>query len=130
MPRLKWLKGTIDLIIQVQMGNPQYEMIFDTDNELDAVKQATVDGLNVKDGLRTIDEVREDRGLVAFNIPETKQPIVITATGVQPLEGSFDRVQQAADNDTAVANKPAPAPVVSPAAAGKKAIRDWYATRY
>jgi hypothetical protein len=124
MPRLKWLKGTMDLIIQVQMANPQYEMVWDTDDELDAVKQATVDMDYTKSGIKTIDEVRTDRGLVPFNLPETQKPIVITATGVQPLEGSFDRVQQQLANDTTQANKPTPAPVVQhgPTGSGKKAL--------
>lgn len=132
MPRLKWLKGTMDLTIQQQMGYPQYEMIFDTDDELDAVKQATVDTDQVKSGLRTIDEIRDDRGQIPFGLPETSQPIIITNMGVQPLEGSFDRVNQAAADATVVANKPTPAPVAAPAvsAAGKKALNDWYNTRY
>lgn len=127
MPRLKWFKGTIDLIIQRQMDLADYEIIFDTDDELDAVKQSTVDKSNSGSGLRTIDEIREDRGLVPFGLPETSQPIIVTATGVQPLEGSFDRVNQAMDNDTAAANKPAPKPVAVPT---KKVASDWYAARY
>lgn len=124
MPRLLWMKRTVDYTIQRQQDQPNYELVFDTDDELDAVKQATVDGDNVKVGLRTIDETRIDRGLVPFGLPETQQPIVITATGVQPLEGSFDRVNQQVANDTAAANKPAPQPVAMP---GKKAVNDWYA---
>lgn len=114
MPRLKWLKGTMDLIIQRQMDFPQYEMVFDTNDELDAVKQATVDDLYVSKGQRTIDELRDERGLVPFGLPETSMPIIITATGVQPLEGSIDRTNQQLENDTAAANKPAPQPVAAP----------------
>lgn len=127
MPRLKWFKGTIDLIIQRQMDLADYEVIFDTDDELDAVKQSAVDKSNSGAGLRTIDEIREDRGLVPFGLPETSQPIIVTATGVQPLEGSFDRVNQQMDNDTATANKPTPKPVAVPT---KKVASDWYAARY
>jgi hypothetical protein len=116
IPRLLWMKSTADIMLS-RTGNTQYETIFDTDDELDAVKQEAVDTNYVKSGLRTIDEQREDRGLVPFNLPETQQPIVITATGVQPLEGSFDRVQQALDNDTTTAEKPAPTPVAGPAPA-------------
>jgi hypothetical protein len=126
MPRLKWLKSTMDYTIQKQMDFPQYEMVWDTDDELDAVKQATVDTDKVKSGLRTIDEIREDRGEIPFNLPETQKPIIITATGVQPLEGSFDRVEQAAKDASTVANKPVPKPVPV-SATGKKAINDFYA---
>lgn len=124
MPRLRWLKGTMDLIIQRQLDQPNYEMIFDTDDELDAVKQAAVDKSNSESGLRTIDEIRIDRGWIPFNIPETQQPIIVTPTGVQPLEGSIDRVNQAAADASTIANRPPPKPVISPA--GKKALNDWY----
>lgn len=130
MPRLKWLKGTMDLTIQVQMGYSQYEMVFDTDNELDATKQATVDKMRTESGLDTIDEIREDRGKIPFGLPETSQPIIVTPTGVQPLEGSFDRVNQAAADATAVANKPTPAPVAPGGGPSKKALNDWYNSRY
>jgi hypothetical protein len=133
MPRLNWLRGFVNHIIQVQMGQPNYEMVFDTDDELDAVKQETVDTNYIKGGVKAIDEVRIDRGWVPFGIPETKVPIIITATGVQPLEGSFDRVDQQLANDTTTANKPTPASVVPHGpvgGAGKKALSAGANTRY
>jgi len=128
MPRLKWLKGTMDLIIQRQMDQPNYEMVFDTDDELDAVKQAEVDKIRVSTGLDTIDGIRDDRGQIPFGLPETTQPIIITATGALPLEGSIDRTNQAADDASAVANKPTPSPVVAgaspkPKPAEKKTLK-------
>lgn len=123
MPRLLWMKRNVDYTLQRQQDQPNYELIFDTDDELDATKQAEVDKTRVQAGLETIDETREDRGLVPFGLPETMKPIIVTTMGVQPLEGSFDRVNQQMENDTAQANKPTPAPV---AAQGKK----WYAARY
>lgn len=120
MPRLKWLKGTLDLIIQRQMDQPNYEMVFDTDDELDAVKQADVDKIRVSTGLDTIDGIREDRGQIPFGLPETTQPIIITTTGAIPLEGSIDRTNQAAEDASTVANKPTPAPVVAGGSAKPK----------
>lgn len=134
MPRLKWLKGTVDLILSKQMNQPQYEMIFDTDDELDVVKQATVDKEYVGSGIKTIDEVRTDRGWIPFGLPETQEPIVVLPTGVQPLAGSFDRTQQAADDASTVANKPTPTPVVAPkpvlSAGGKKVVNGGIDPRY
>lgn len=148
MPRLKWWKGTLDYIIQRQMDLPNYEVVFDTDDELDAVKQATVDKEYVSSGQRTIDELRDDRGLVPFGLPETTQPIVILPTGVQPLEGSIDRTNQSMQNDTAAANRPAAQPVAQPGTAaptpngsagkpngsgkpnGKAMSSGWYSSRY
>lgn len=114
MPRLQWMKGTADCLIQRKMNQPDHELVFDTDDELDAVKQSEVSKTLISIGRLTIDEDRTDRGLVPFNLPETQGPIIILPTGVQPLEGSFDRVQQQMDNDTAQANKPAPQPVGVP----------------
>lgn len=134
MPRLQWMKNTADYILQRQMDMPDYELVFDTDDELDAVKQATVDDLRVKSGLDTIDEIRDDRGQVPFGFPETSQPIIITNMGVQPLQGSFDRVQQQLDNDTTQANNPTPKPVMPAAgggaSSGKASGRDVYRNRY
>lgn len=118
IPFLTWVKNTADYIIQKQMDQPDYELVFDTDDELDATKQAEVDKTYVSTGLKSIDEIREDRGLPPWGLPETKAPIIVTATGVQPLEGSFDRVQQALDNDTTAANKPPALPAPKPAGNG------------
>lgn len=107
MPRLRWLRGTMNLILQRQMDQPNYEWLPDTDDELDAEKQTDVDKLLTSSGLETIDERREARGLIPFGLPETTQPIIITATGVQPLAGSIDRTNQTMLNVTAAANKPA-----------------------
>lgn len=108
LPRLRWLKNTIDLIIQRQMGYAKYEAIWDTDTELDAVKQAEVDKIYVGGPVqvKTINEVRDDRGLEPRPEPEANQLMIITAAGAQPLEGASDRALAAL--------KPEPKPETEP----------------
>jgi hypothetical protein len=105
MPRVMWLKSTMDHILTFQFDQPNYEWLPDTDDELDAAKQDLIDDAQVKSGRRTIDETREQRGLIPFGLPETSQPIIITATGVIPVEGSIERTQQA---HTLAMNPPKP----------------------
>jgi hypothetical protein len=64
------------------------------------------------------------RGLIPFGLPETTQPIIITATGVQPLAGSIDRTNQTMQNATAAANKPAASGGQSSGEDGKKPPTD------
>lgn len=111
MPRVMFVKSTVDCILADQFDQPDYEWLPETDDELDAVKQSDVDKTLISTGQETIDERREARGLIPFGLPETSQPIIITPTGIQPLEGSIDRVNQTMANATASANKPAAAPV-------------------
>lgn len=110
MPRVAWLKSFMDGTLIEQFDISTHEWLPETDDELDAEKQAIVDKGNISIGLETIDERREARGLIPFGLPETSQPIIITATGVQPIEGSIDRVNQQMQNDTIAAKKPTPAP--------------------
>jgi Phage Mu protein F like protein len=105
MPRLKWLKRTMDLIIQKRMGYGVYEMVWNTDTELDAVKQAEVDKTYISIGFETINEARDARGLEPRSEPEANELMIITPTGPVPLAGSIDRTNQAA---AAAAQKPNP----------------------
>lgn len=107
LPRVMWLKRTIDLIIQRKQGFPGYEIVFDTDNELDPTKQAEVDKIYVSAGIETINEVREDRGRDPRPEKEADQLMVISANGPTPLEGATDRTE--AESKARTQPKPAPA---------------------
>lgn len=114
MPRLRWLKGTIDIIIQRRMGFPGYEWVPDTDDELDPEVQAKVDDINIKNGKMLINEAREARGLDPLPQPEANAPMIITASGAVPLGGTIDRTaaQHAADIE------PPSAPIIQAPSAG------------
>lgn len=110
MPRIKWLKGTMDFIIQKRMGYTQYEWVPDLDTELDPVKQAEVDSVYVKNGIATVNETRDARGMEARPEDEANQLMIVTATGAVPLEGSSDRTNAAADAAVQAAKNPKPKP--------------------
>lgn len=86
LPWLSWLKGTIDYVIQVVMGFKEYESAFDAFVELDKLKQAMADGEDIKMGLYTRNEKREERGDDPRPEPEADELNVLTAQGLVPLQ--------------------------------------------
>jgi hypothetical protein len=126
IPRVKWLKGTVDLIIQRQMGYPGYEWVPDLDTELDPSKQAEVDKAYVDNGTFTRNEIRDMRGAEARPEPEASQLMITTPTGAVPLDGSTDRTNAAADADVKQKITPKPAPAIpgnEPVPSSKKKLR-------
>lgn len=85
LPWLSWLKGTFDYIIQILMGFDEYEVAFDPFMELDKLKQAMADGEDIKVGLYTRNEIREQRGDDPRPEPEADELNVLTGTGVLGL---------------------------------------------
>jgi hypothetical protein len=106
LPWLTWLKGTMDLIIQRRMGYAGYEVVWDTSVELDQVKQSEIDKTYVASAIRTINEVRQDRGDEPRPEPEANQLMVLTPTGAIPLAGATERTQET--HDASLIPKPAP----------------------
>ena len=86
LPWLQWLKGTMDYIIQVLMKYEEYEFAFDPFVELDKLKQAMADAEDIKVGLYTRNEKRQDRGDDPIDEPEADQLMILTAQGVVPLD--------------------------------------------
>lgn len=86
LPFLRWLKGTMDYIIQVQMKKPGYEWTPDPFLELDKLKQAMADSEDVKNGLYTINQKRRDRGDEPDPNPAADQLAITTAQGRMPIE--------------------------------------------
>ena len=105
-PRVVWLKKTIDFIIQKKMGFTDYEMVFDTDADVDPTKQAAIDKIYLSCATETINEIRDARGLPARSEPEANQLMLITQNGPVPIIGA----QKRAD---AEAMPPSPAPAAS-----------------
>ncbi len=86
LPWLKWLKGTMDYIIQVLMKQENYEFSFDPFVEMDKLKQAMADSEDIKIGLYTRNEKRIDRGDDPIDDPEADQLMVMTNQGLVPLD--------------------------------------------
>lgn len=60
---LKWLSSLFTLMATKYIGIQDVEFAFNTDQDSDAQIQANIDASDVKYGIRSVDEVREDRGL-------------------------------------------------------------------
>src|SRR5208282_2485255 len=85
LPWMDWLKSVIDHIIQRILGYPEYEFAFDPFHELDVVKQSQADANDIKNGLYTRNEKREQRGDDPRPEPEADILSVMTAQGAVPL---------------------------------------------
>lgn len=85
IPWMRWLKAVVDHIIQDILGFPEYEFAFDPFHEMDIVKQAQADALDIKNGLYTRNEKREARGDDPRPEPEADELSVMTAQGAVPL---------------------------------------------
>lgn len=85
LPWMDWLKSVIDHIIQHILGYPEYEFAFDPFHELDIVKQSQADANDIKNGLYTRNEKREQRGDDPRPEPEADELSVMTAQGAIPL---------------------------------------------
>lgn len=108
-PWLEWGEACVlNPMIQRYMGFPDYEGTYAEDSDVDPEKQAVIDKSDVSVGIRTINEVREDRGYQPLVEPEADTSVIITASGPTPLSADA-RVQQAKDMAEAMP-KPEPAP--------------------
>jgi hypothetical protein len=88
MPVIDWLVNRVyNWLLQRTMKLTGYEVTIDQDVETDQYKQAQTDEIDVKNGIRPINEVRRDRGLDPLPQEECNEPLIITATGPVPLDG-------------------------------------------
>lgn len=107
-PWLDWGEGVVwNPIAQKYLGFPDYEVTYQEDTDVDPAEQAKIDDLNVRNGTKIINEIREGRGDEPYqNVPEADQPMIITMQGPIPL--SLDaQVAHAKKMNEA---KPAPEP--------------------
>jgi len=86
--RKTWWKRLADDIIQEEFGYTDLEWGWSEDVEVDALKQAQVDDLNLKNGSTFINEVRDSRGLDVVEGGEV--PLIYLATGVVPLAKAIE----------------------------------------
>lgn len=91
---ISWLRGAINSALR-RMGFGRYEVVTQAEAELDSDKQSQIDDRNLRNGSQTIDAVRIARGEEPFGLPETAKPNIYLPTGIVPVEGSIDRVQEA-----------------------------------
>lgn len=61
-PWLSWLAGVMNYLIQRKFGYEGYEMTFSSIRIADELRQRQADEIDIKNGIRTINEVRAERG--------------------------------------------------------------------
>ncbi len=62
-PLKRWAKRLIDSVIQDDLGCPDLEFAWNDAPTVDAMQQAQIDDLSLRNGTATVDEVRARRGL-------------------------------------------------------------------
>jgi hypothetical protein len=108
-PWLDWgEKCVLQPMIQRYLGFPEFEGSYTEDSDVDPEKQAVIDKSDVSMGIRTINEIREERGLQPLIEPEADASIIVTASGPVPL--SADQQVENQKNMTAAMPKPEPKP--------------------
>ncbi|KAA0686018.1 phage portal protein [Neorhizobium sp. P12A] len=89
-PLLTWSKRMMDDIIQEDLGHPDLEFAWEAPGDIDPKTQSEIDDIDLKNGSRTLDEVRDGKGLDPYQDPLASQPLVYTANGFVPLSAYQD----------------------------------------
>jgi hypothetical protein len=65
VPIMNWVKDEINAIVQspVFFNEPDIEFVWSDQPDVDALKQAQIDEIYLRNGVRTVDEIRERDGL-------------------------------------------------------------------
>lgn len=85
-PFLDWMRNSVwNRIIQKYLGFTDYEAKFSEDQQLDALKQAQVEDVRLKNATMTINEAREARGEDPRPEAEANEPMIYTASGLVPI---------------------------------------------
>jgi hypothetical protein len=83
----------MNYLIQRKFGLEGYEMEFSLTRSSDELEQRQADEIDVKSGIRTINEVREDRGYDPRPEPEASRLGVVTASGFVPFGPQNDKAR-------------------------------------
>jgi portal protein len=85
-PWLDWgEKCVLGPLVRRYLGFADYEATYQEDTTVDPKEQSEIDASDVKVGIRTLNEIREERGLPPLAETEADQSLIITATGPVPL---------------------------------------------
>lgn len=104
-PILVWAKRMFDGVICDDLGFNDLEFAWITERDLDQEKQARINDILLKNGTKTINEVRDDMGLPSMGAPGDKH-FVYTGTGALPV----DKLEEQADASIKSMTQPAGRP--------------------
>lgn len=85
-PSLAFIKDCIDDVIRGPLAMDDLEFRWNTELDVDPSTQATIDDLNVRNGIQSIDEVRQRQGLEALGVGN----MIYLPTGPVPIESIVD----------------------------------------
>ena len=87
-PLLKYIKSFMDMIISRYFKQPGYEFSWRDDEQIDPLAQAQTNDYKLRNGSKTINEVRADDGLDP--LPDGDEPMIYTASGPVLLADVLD----------------------------------------
>jgi hypothetical protein len=82
VPLIKWTENLMTLLLNKYLGKTEYCFVMKDAESMDPGEQAKVDQAYVESGIRSIDEVRADRGWAPTG---HTTPMVLTAQGYVPV---------------------------------------------
>lgn len=85
VPYRRWLESMFNRIIATEFHMPELCFEFEDKDLAEALRQAQIDDINLKNGSSFIEEVRERRGDSALEIPDAAEPYIETRAGLVPL---------------------------------------------
>jgi hypothetical protein len=89
-PLQLWMKRWIDDVIQIEFGHADLEFAFVKATSIDPQVQSEIDDRDLRNGSKTIDEVRHARGDDPLADGLGAKPMLYTSGGAVPL-GSMER---------------------------------------
>lgn len=106
-PLTRWAKRFLDGVIQADLGFTDLEFAWSSDQEIDPDKLSQIHDRDLRNGKRTLNEVREESGLDPVTGGDTT--LIYNAQGAVPLERALAPPEPAAAEATAADAPPAPA---------------------
>lgn len=90
-PILNWTKSLLDRIIRECFGWPDLEATWDNEKELDPDKRSMIDDRDLKNGSRTVNEVRKSRG--EKEVEGGDVPIIHGATPIRLIDAASEPIE-------------------------------------
>jgi predicted RNA-binding protein Jag len=106
MPLKQWDTDLKNLMLWKYMQKPHLRFQYSDEDDVDPEVQAQIDDSDLKTGVKTIDEVRQSRGLKPYDKGLGAKPLIYTASGAVLLEdvvsGKLRDMQQEAQQQKAI----------------------------
>lgn len=96
-PLLNWAKRLMDDVIQDLLGFHDLEFTWETPADIDPETQSKIDDMDLSNGTRTLNEVRDARGLDPYPNALASTPLMKTANGYVPIDAYLNRAEETVD---------------------------------